>query len=321
MIGKKQPKLEQQILRLLDQLIDEASQVSMLVGPYREERFIDGVRITEQLAALCELLVEGRREYVEPTMRQLLQQKLPHPAVMRSFGEFQQALEEYLTAGLAKRRAHWNGQEEKAVEHPLVVPVENKRVRRELQRASIEVAATTTESSRLESEEEIVREEPSSESESQDVTAYLEDWLAQEGWIQNTESPTPEGVPEKTIRQAESVAEIPVPFKEESPLLEPNNTDTEPPENSESGESIIMRVLQDLYPKVEIIAGSPPGVTGISAYVPSKKLAITCGSPSQKTSRMEFACRQLGFKVTYVSPFDMHSPSRIKRSILRSGNP
>ncbi|MTV50726.1 hypothetical protein GJ688_17475 [Heliobacillus mobilis] len=294
MIGKKQPMVEQQILRLLDQLIDEASQISMLVGPYREERFIDGVRITEQLAALCELLVEGRREYVEPTMRQLLQQKLPHPAVMRSFGEFQQALEEYLAAGLAKRRALWKGHEAKTAETPLVGPVDIERIPRELEGACLEVAATTTESPRLEGEEGSFQGISDSESESSEVTAYLEDWLAQEGWITEVESPTQEAMIEEIIQ---------------------------PPENSESGESIIMRVLQDLYPKVEIIAGSPPGVTGISAYVPSKKVAIACGSPSKKTSRMEFACRQLGLKVTYVSPFDMHSPSRLKRSILRSGTP
>ncbi|MZP28732.1 hypothetical protein GTO91_03280 [Heliobacterium undosum] len=269
---QEQRKLEQQILGLLDQLIDEASQVSMLVGPYREERFEEGARLTAQLAVLCELLVEGRREYVEPTMRQLLQQKLPHPAVLRSFGEFQRTLEDYLKAGIARRQTEWNGGTVAVSDETPVLPGED----------------TTPSYAALCS---AVAEQAASVDYSAPALAAL-----------------PDGA---SLRQTPSK-----PRAAASPKAAAKATD---PEEKESGKIIVMRALQDIYPQIEVIAGSPPGLSGITAYVPAKGLAVCCAPEPKRASRLEFVCRQLGLKLAYIPPTDMHSPSRLKRALLRTG--
>ncbi|ABZ85049.1 hypothetical protein HM1_2501 [Heliomicrobium modesticaldum Ice1] len=267
---QEQRKLEQQILGLLDQLIDEASQVSMLVGPYREERFEEGARLSAQLAVLCELLVEGRREYVEPTMRQLLQQKLPHPAVLRSFGEFQRTLEDYLKAGIARRQAEWNsGTVAVGGAMPLLPEKDVTSDAGALCSAAAEQAASANRSGPATAA--ALRQAPSK----QHACAAA-----------NT--------PKSTAKAAGK-------------------------EEKESGKIIVMRALKDIYPQMEVIAGSPPGLSGIAAYVPAKGLAVCCDPEPKGASRLEFACRQRGLKLAYISPTDMHSPSRLKRALLRTG--
>lgn len=258
MAWKEERILEEQILQLLDQIIDEASQVSMMVGPYREERFREGVRTMEQLAALCELLVEGRKDYVEPTLRQLMQQKLPHPAVMRSFGEFQSVLEEYVRAGMEMRKAVWESGESKDGED---VPQEH-----------------------LNAEQQVLNE----------VLPTLNDFEACA--VEDIE--TNDICPGNDIFSKERIGSI---------------------DQEEPGESIIIRTLRDLYPSFKIIAGGPEGTTGIEAYVPEKKIAFVCGYAPKAAGRREFVCRQLGFKLVYISREDLHSPSRLKRGILRAG--
>ncbi|MCW2279161.1 hypothetical protein [Heliophilum fasciatum] len=91
---------EAEILDLLDRLIDEASQVSMLAGPDQEMRMTEGIRLIERIASLCIELLDGREEYLEATLRQLIQQKLPSQTVLRSFGEFQTVIDAYVLSAL-----------------------------------------------------------------------------------------------------------------------------------------------------------------------------------------------------------------------------
>ncbi|KAB2954135.1 hypothetical protein F9B85_00055 [Heliorestis acidaminivorans] len=259
MITEDQRHLEQQILRLLDQIIDEASQVSMMVGPYRDERFVEGARMMEQLVTLCEILVEGRKEYVEPTLRQLLQQKLPQPKILRSFGEFQNTLEEYVKVGLERREKDWERSQE--VQIPALI--------------------------------------------NQNRTPHIEEIVA-------TESIDNEKYREKDIEEYE-IDTKPEPVEEEKVILKKEKKVVE-----DYSEAILMRTLQEIYPTCEIVAGSPPGTTGITAYVPAKGFAIVCTSSPRRSGRREYNCRQLGLQVVYIAHTDLHSPNRLKRSIMRS---
>ncbi|MDD2420564.1 MAG: hypothetical protein PHC60_00280 [Heliobacteriaceae bacterium] len=230
MTGEQRSDLERKIFRLLDQIIDEASQISMLAGPYREERFQEGIKTVEQLAALCEELVDGRQEYVHATVEQLLQQRLPHPAVMRSFGEFQNVLAEYIRAGLA----------------------------------------LTPQAGEI-SPELLALPEPAGDDGSVEVIA--------------------------TMAKPES----------------------QPP--TEFSEVLLVRNLRRLYPTMEVIVGGPVGMKGIAAYIPAKKLVVIGGPIPKTAGRRELACRNLGLRIVYVLPMDMHSPTRLKRCLLQAGFP
>ncbi|QGG46956.1 hypothetical protein [Heliorestis convoluta] len=260
MIAKEQRHLEQQILRLLDQIIDEASQVSMMVGPYRDERFAEGVRMMEQLLTLCELLVEGRKEYVEATIRQLFQQKLPQPNVLRSFGEFQSTLEEYLQQGLQERAKAWEEEQQREIIHVV---------------STMEALPVT---------EVVVENEDTANNREEQVRG-------QENGVQAFAAPLKETAPKKKEqKEVEDYTEV-----------------------------ILLRTLQEIYPHCEVVAGSPPGTTGLAAYVPAKGFAILCASSPRRSGRREYICRQLGLQVIYIANTDLHSPLRLKRRILRAG--
>jgi len=91
---------EQLALRLVDSLIEHAISTSLLKGEEREAAFGKGADTARELALIIHNMVEGRDEYVQNVLTQLIVQKLPHPKILSSFGTFSSDLRRMIEKGM-----------------------------------------------------------------------------------------------------------------------------------------------------------------------------------------------------------------------------
>lgn len=92
--------IESQVLSLVDGFIDTMIELKNS-DPGEEQALYESAE--EQLLALADkalLLLGGQEEYLEAMLNQLISQKLPHGAVMNSFGNFKQELDEVVSRSM-----------------------------------------------------------------------------------------------------------------------------------------------------------------------------------------------------------------------------
>ena len=89
-------KILSSINRLVHILIDMSCASEDRKGPYMQE----AVELIRDIRPYLLSLIEGKEMLLESLLRQLISQKLPHPAVLRSFGDLQHDLNRIIHAAL-----------------------------------------------------------------------------------------------------------------------------------------------------------------------------------------------------------------------------
>jgi hypothetical protein len=108
---KNRSEEEQLALRLVDSLIEYAISTSLLKGEEREVALSKGVETAKELAHAIQRLVEGRDEYIENVLMQLVAQKLPDPKILSSFGSFSDDLKHMIEKGVDESGLSLSGRE------------------------------------------------------------------------------------------------------------------------------------------------------------------------------------------------------------------
>lgn len=119
--------LEKTILTKVEELIRILIELSDLKDDKQKSEFRkQGVDKCQEITPLLMHFLEGKEQYVEPMIYQLVQEKLPSNIVLNSFGQLQEELNFIVQKGI--RDLQTNPQEIKAevVEKESLVKVENK---------------------------------------------------------------------------------------------------------------------------------------------------------------------------------------------------
>ncbi len=93
-------ELEMNILQTADDLIEVVTELGNQEGEQREALIREAVRSVVHLAEMFFHVMEGNVEHIEALLRQLIRQKLPDQNIMKSFGSFNEDLEEVIGEGL-----------------------------------------------------------------------------------------------------------------------------------------------------------------------------------------------------------------------------
>lgn len=106
--------LEKIILSRVDRLVNILIELSHTNEDNKKPLLDEAVKVIEEIKPLLLDLVDGKQQHLEPMIRQLVSQKLPHGVIMGSFGDLQKDLNRILSLTLR----HENFVEQKVVEKP-----------------------------------------------------------------------------------------------------------------------------------------------------------------------------------------------------------
>ncbi|MDN5348480.1 MAG: hypothetical protein PWP65_2045 [Clostridia bacterium] len=93
-------RLETQILRRIDELIQYVISLSLLEGVARQEQFQKCCSLVAGMGDMLLEVLEGRKEHLQALLEQLIAQRLPDKRLLKSFGTFNQDLQEIIAQGL-----------------------------------------------------------------------------------------------------------------------------------------------------------------------------------------------------------------------------
>lgn len=92
--------IEKTILANINRLVQLLIEMSAKNSTEKEPYFQEAICLIRELKPLLLHLVEGREEHLEPLIKQLVLQKLPHHRVFGSFGNLQKDLNDILSSSL-----------------------------------------------------------------------------------------------------------------------------------------------------------------------------------------------------------------------------
>lgn len=92
--------MERAILSCVERLVNILIELSHTNEHYKGPLFEKAVKVIEEMKPLLLGLVDGQEKHLEPVLRQLVSQKLPHSVIMSSFGDLQKDLNRILNLAL-----------------------------------------------------------------------------------------------------------------------------------------------------------------------------------------------------------------------------
>ena len=281
--------MESQVLSLVDDFIDIMIELQN-ADPNQEEALYASAE--QQLLTLADkalLLLGGREEYLEAMLNQLITQKLPQEAVMESFGDFKQEVEQLVSRSMDAYREK-KLEPEEASDMSIVAPdaedayiVEEKNLA--IVKEEIDVDKSGTELS-----EEAENADSFSEEEITVADMSLEEEALpdeEDGGIQGEEAFA-------FVEEWEESEEVQV----EEPLG---------------------FLINSAFPGEEILSQYKFADIVFDYYIPSYTLAFYNGSEEMisLSSFNELALRKSGITVICIDPARIYNIKAFKRDILR----
>lgn len=94
-------RLENEILRRVDELVQCAMSVSLKDEPGREEQLARGIALVQEMGDFLLEVLEGREQHLQALLEQLIAQRLPDRRILHSFGNFPHDIQYIISEGTA----------------------------------------------------------------------------------------------------------------------------------------------------------------------------------------------------------------------------
>lgn len=94
-------RLENEILKRVDELVQCAISLSLKNESTREEQLNRGITLVKEMGDMLLEVLEGREEHLQALLEQLIAQRLPDRRVLQSFGNFPRDIQQMISNGIA----------------------------------------------------------------------------------------------------------------------------------------------------------------------------------------------------------------------------
>jgi len=314
-------RLENEILRRVDELVQCAMSVGLKDEPGREEQLARGIALVQEMGDLLLEVLEGREQHLQALLEQLIAQRLPNRRILHSFGNFSHDIQHIISNGVANY---------------LETLKEKEQGEKEPAACNKEMPISSGLPGSAEINDNVYYEdegpEPSDTSETlpKAIPGYVSNAPINNNQFSSTEEtgvdiknaaaypealadlntsnePATDSCPERTVVPGDTATEeiYPDPTDTAAESL-PHNTDME---------TLRLALLQ-MYPGEEIINNYSTPYGKIPFYLPRLQLGFEPAS-LRHDWRYDFYCRQQGISIRVITEEELVNPIFLARRLRR----
>lgn len=304
-------RLENEILKRVDELIQRALSVSLKDEPGRQEQLASAVALVQEMGDILLEVLEGQEQHLQALLEQLINQRLPDRRILHSFGNFAQDINYIVTEGIAS-----------------YLKTSGKNISGDLGEQI--VASEAFHDTLYEDSEDLEQATPEVIVPAAGTGTAISPSLEQEQFA------SAEGLQEKSEEPEQSNGAIATnlnnapeplnPSMAEKPLAIP---EVDTPEDIRTTDSTIIAsetvnsnleslrlALLQAYPGEELIADYPTPHGNIAFFMPRLQLGFELAD-THHDWRYDFYCRRKGISLRLINTEELLNPSFLARRLRR----